>query len=79
MAIENKYGRVTTERGNIGEDEPVVVFRAQDILLPELMLWYKDRCRWKGSPQEHLDRITDTWRKIVDWQAAHPTITKVPD
>ena len=30
MGIDAKYGRVTTERGDIGEDEPVVVFRAQD-------------------------------------------------
>lgn len=36
MAVDRKYGRVTLERGTIGEDEPVVVFRAQDKMLPEL-------------------------------------------
>lgn len=79
MAIENKYGRVTTERGNIGEDEPIVIFRAQDKLLPKVLLAYRKICADDGSPQEHLDRIRSTWRNIVDWQTAHPTKTKIPD
>jgi hypothetical protein len=37
MAVDKKYGRVTLENGSIGEDEPVVVFRAQDVVLPRLL------------------------------------------
>lgn len=79
MAIEYKYGKVTTERGNIPDDEPVVVFRAQDRMLPMVMRHYKELCATHKSPQGHLDRIEDTWRKILEWQAAHPTQHKVPD
>jgi hypothetical protein len=34
VAVDRKYGRVTTERGTIGEDEPVIVFRAQSSSWP---------------------------------------------
>lgn len=79
MAIEYKYGRVTLERGSIGEDEPVVVFRAQDILLPRVLEAYRQICERAGSPTAHLTRIDDTKRKIMDWQNERPTLTKVPD
>jgi hypothetical protein len=79
MAIEYKYGRVTLERGSIGEDEPVVVFRAQDRMLGPLLTAYKKLCLDAGSPPEHLSRITETQRKIMDWQGDRPTLTKVPD
>lgn len=38
MAIDLKYGRVTLENADIGEDEPVVVFRARDALLPKVLM-----------------------------------------
>ena len=76
MAIDSKYGRVTTERGTIGEDEPVVVFRAQDRLLTSVLGFYWDICQVAGSPQEHLDRIAETQRTIEQWQAEN--FTQVP-
>jgi hypothetical protein len=60
MAIDTKYGRVTTERGTIGEDEPVVVFRAQDELLPKVLAYYHQLCLEEGSPRHHLDGIIMT-------------------
>jgi hypothetical protein len=73
MAIDRKYGRVTTERGDIGEDEPVVVFRAQDQLLPELLAAYRRMCEDAGSPRHHLDGITETQGVVLGWQATHRT------
>jgi hypothetical protein len=69
MGLDNKYGEVTTERGDIGEDEPVVVFRAQDGLLPELLEAYRAMCREAGSPRRHLDLINDTLMQVRAWQA----------
>lgn len=77
MPIEYKYGRVTTERGTIGEDEPVVLFRAQDKLLPAVLKAYLALCTSHGSPPEHVRRIEETWHKIIQWQTANKT--KVPD
>lgn len=76
MAIDLKYGRVTTERGTLGDDEPVVVFRAQDLLLPDVLTDYRDMCRNAGSPQHHLTLIDATRVDVLDWQSAHHA--KVP-
>ena len=79
MAIDSKYGRVTIERGNIGEDEPVVVFRAQDRLLPKLLKIYKIFCELAGSPQHHLDIIHDSAMVIKRWQFSNPPRTPNSD
>lgn len=77
MAIEFKYGKVTLENSNIGEDEPVIVFRAKDKTLPALLGYYWSLCHNEGSPKEHLDRINSTREKITEWQLANPV--KIPD
>lgn len=79
MAIDNKYGRVTLERGTIGEDEPVVVFRAQDRTLVKLLKVYKIFCEFAGSPQRHLDAINEATKKVLVWQLANPTKTPSSD
>lgn len=71
MAIDGKYGRVQTERGKIGEDEPVVVFRAQDKLVPAMLLVYRDMCDAAGSPAHHLELIDKTRINIERWQQDH--------
>lgn len=76
MGIDLKYGRVTTERGTIGDDEPVVVFRSQDQLLPKLLKIYKIMCELAGSPERHIGAIHDAAMAVKDWQADHST--KVP-
>lgn len=73
MGIDTKYGRVTTERGSIGEDEPVVVFRAQDKLVPKLLAYYHLFCLRAGSPRRHLDAILDARDAVERWQASHRT------
>lgn len=76
MGIDGKYGRVTVERGTIGENEPVVVFRAQDRMLPYILLAYYEVCQQEGSPRHHLDRIEKTRQEVAEWQQSH--FTKVP-
>lgn len=79
MAVDSKYGRVTTERGDIGEDEPVVVFRAQDRLLGKVLGYYHLFCLKAGSPRHHLDAIMDARQRVIDWQAEHRTKTPSSD
>lgn len=76
MGIDNKYGRVTLERGTVGEDEPVIVFRAQDKLLPKVLAIYRFLCEIGGSPQVHLNLISATEKQVLDWQ--HRNHTQVP-
>ena len=45
MPYDLKYGQVTLEnQRNIADDEPVIVFRAQDRLLPKLLKVYRYFC-----------------------------------
>jgi hypothetical protein len=78
MAIDRKYGHVTTEHGTIGEDEPVVVFRSQDKLLPKLLKIYRFLCELAGSPAHHLAAIDDATRDVNAWQLAHGSKVRVP-
>jgi hypothetical protein len=79
MAIDLKYGRVTLERGNIGEDEPVVVFRAQDRLLPKLLKVYNILCEIAGSPAHHLTAVHNAAMAVKAWQMHNPTKTPSSD
>jgi hypothetical protein len=71
MAIDHKYGRVTTEHGTFGEDEPVVVFRAQDKRLLDVLAYYHLVCQQAGSPNHHLEGILEARDKVEAWQADH--------
>lgn len=75
MGYDAKYGHVTTERGTIGKDEPVVVFRAQDALLPKVLIYYHMFCLKAGSPKRHLDLIFSTLRTVQAWQRMNSTKT----
>jgi hypothetical protein len=79
MGVDGKYGRVTTEFGDIGENEPVVVFRAQDKLLPKVMSYYLLFCLKAGSPRRHVNIILDTIERVRQWQADPANFTKVPE
>jgi hypothetical protein len=69
---------VTVENGDIGDDEPVVVFRARDVLLPQLMSHYKGLCVDAGSPDHHLDLVLESRRKIIEWQKSNHDLIRVP-
>jgi len=78
MPVDRKYGRVTLEHGNhIPEDEPVVVFRAKDMLLPKVLAYYRLFCWKAGSPRRHLSLIDDSLAAVEAWQRENPP--KVPD
>ena len=76
MGYDRKYGEVKTEYGTIGEDEPVVVFRAQDMLLPDVLAYYAEACRHAGSPPRHVDIVNDTRDAVIKWQNKNQT--KIP-
>lgn len=74
MAFEGKYGRVSFSKPNsIGEDEPVIVFRARDPLLLPLLEYYRDLCIRAGTPERHLRAVADGVKGIEEWQLTHAT------
>lgn len=68
MAIDLKYGRVTLEKGSIGEDELVFIFRARDALMVQTLQEYRRMCEESGSPQQHLDEVDSSIAAIDQWQ-----------
>lgn len=79
MGFDRKYGRVTTEYGDIPEDEPVVVFRGHDPALVPMLDAYLTLCAGLGSPERHLNIIQNSREEIRVWQQANPDRMKVPD
>lgn len=64
MAIDSKYGKVTLEKGTIGEDEPVFVLRAKDRLSPALLQQYILLCLETRTPRQRENGAT---RRLISW------------
>lgn len=72
MGHDRKYGKVTTEFGDIGEDEPVVVFRAKDKFLPLVLSHYIVECsKHADVPHRHIKIVRNTLDTIKEWQKAN--------
>ncbi len=78
MGYEKKYGQVSTEHGDIPDDEPVFVLRAQDQAMVATLDAYLSMCSGLGSPQRHLNGIQEAREKVRAWQEEHPDRVKVP-
>lgn len=79
MAQNTKYGRVTTERGNIPPDEPVFILRAQDALAPLAVVAYLKLCEEEGTTENHLTEVGLAYATLAEWQSEHPDRVKTPD
>jgi hypothetical protein len=73
MPIDLKYGRIQAERGTIGADEPVVLFRAQDAQLCPTLEAYRALCVEAGSPPHHIDAIDRATEAVAEWQRHNHT------
>ena len=79
MGYDRKYGKIITERGDIPDDEPVIVFRAQDRIVPALINIYIELCDMAGSPAERTEFVTETYELFCAWQLDHPERVKTPE
>lgn len=78
MGIDRKYGKVTTEFGNIGVDEPVVVFRAQDATLPDVLLKATQIAMILNSPARDIEILLNTFKTVTMWQHNNRKKVKIP-
>ena len=79
MGYDGKYGRVTTEHGDIPDDEPVIVFRARDLQSVHTLAYYLMRCAGHGSPTRHLNLIVSDIQRFTAWQDENQDKVKTPD
>lgn len=75
MSSTKKEGVSSLERA--GEDEPVFVLRAQDMLAPELVREWVFRARINGVPKEKVEEARGIADAMEDWQVANHR--KMPD
>ena len=71
MAQDKKYGHVRI-RG-IPDDEPVFIFRAQDMLVPLVLAYYRDLREAMGD-YDTVDEIEHQRRRFITWEPR-----KLPD
>jgi hypothetical protein len=79
MGYDRKYGKVLTEFGNIGNDEPVVVFRAQDLTLPLVLENAWNIAKNMGSPERHIEILKNTQKAIMKWQQDNSEKIRIPN
>jgi len=73
MGHSGKYGVIKTEFGNIPEDEPVFLFRAQDKYTADILIKYALQ-RYSDGDRKAYDQIMLAVDKVRAW----PT-NKKPD
>lgn len=78
MGIDAKYGKVTTEFGNIPDDEPVIVFRARDEFLPKVLNTYYYMCYYANCAKRHLTLIKKTEYNVAKWREENETLIRKP-
>lgn len=82
MGYDSKYGKVTTEHGDIPDDEPVIVFRSRDRHLPAVLAHYRELVTGQDggepSPQRHIDLVDGTKARVEDWQREHADLVRTP-
>lgn len=90
--VEDIYGAAvtkveSTEGLTFGADEPIFVLRGQDQCAPatiaavegEVARDYVGNCIAAGSQQPHVEAASAAAQQIREWQAANPTLVKIPD
>lgn len=81
--IDGKYqtdGTLTKNDGTpIPDDEPLMLFRGKDQLLPDVVEYYADMCEAAGSPEEHVQTLREKADNIRAWQNDNPDSAKIPD
>jgi hypothetical protein len=79
MGRSEKYGRVSTERKDIPDDEPVFVIRARDVTAVPAIRAYAQACAGAGAAPAHLDGVHAAARAAYAWQQENPGLVKLPD
>jgi len=72
------YQRFQDPEGKIGEDEPVMLFRAQDRHFVEVLTaYYQILCKDQHVKDDMLDAVSEQIARAEEWQKSHPI--KSPD
>jgi hypothetical protein len=80
MGFDSKYGKVTTEYGDIPDDEPVFVFRAQDVIASTAIRRYASLCVTQPEvPRRHIELTLLAAEQFEKWREDHPDRVRLPN
>lgn len=80
MARDGKYGNIICEKTALLPDEPVFLLRGKDLLVPQAIRMYANRCKQAGCDPKHIDACLVRAAEIEQWQKENPTLVKAkPD
>lgn len=72
------YARIQDPAGKIGEDEPVMLFRAQDRHMAAVLSHYAQLLADDPKAEPAIQhRVLDHIERVLEWQAEHGA--KTPD
>lgn len=71
------YNRIQDPEGKIGEDEPVFLFRAKDVLAPVVLAKYVELLAIHRGQKEMIDSTLIQEQKMREWQRQNGC--KLPD
>lgn len=71
------YNRIQDPEERIGDDEPVFLFRAKDVLAPVVLARYAELLKQHGCQQEMIDSTLLWEQKMREWQRQRGC--KLPD
>lgn len=60
-------------------DEPIILFRAQDKLTPQMLEVYKKLCLDAGCQPGQIESLDPMIEKFKKWQVANSDKVKLPD
>ncbi len=78
MAYDRKYGKVTIERGTIGDDEPVFLIRSRDRAAPAAIRAYAIAAERAGADEAMVAEVRAAAVVVAEWQCEHPDLVRVP-
>lgn len=78
LHARSDYDHIQDNTGKIAEDEPVFLFRAQDLLAPDQLDRYAVDLEGVGNWSQ-ATAVRNHAQRMRDWQAANPSRVKYPD
>ena len=72
------YDRFQDPISKIPDDEPVMLFRGQDIFVPATLEFYADLAEKGGAKPELVSLVRNHVEKMIKWQTDQG-IAKIPD
>ena len=71
------YDRIQDPAGKIADDEPVMLFRAKDVLFPAILAKYADLLRFHNADQTMIESVLAHEAAARKWQRQNGC--KLPD